>query len=134
MLTKVNDQEFSLSLSLVMLIFWHDPRLEFLPTNVTLLPVDSSFVDKIWIPDVQIGPLISMSRKQSFNGHLPGMFGVSLLHSTYLNSLMFSELVVRERQANYVPNNLAGKKTLTLVKEIDLELACEMDFYQYPLY
>ena len=46
---------------------------------------------------------------------------------------MFSELVVRERQANYVPKNLAGKKTLTLVKEIDLELACEMDFYQYPL-
>ena len=46
---------------------------------------------------------------------------------------MFSELVVRERQANYAPNNLAGKKTLTLVKEIDLELACEMDFYQYPL-
>lgn len=72
-LTKVNDRDFSLSLSLVVLLFWFDPRLEFLPaTNATLFPVDIALAEKIWVPDIEIVPLISLTKKQSLQGTRPG--------------------------------------------------------------
>ena len=73
-LTKVNDRDFTLSLSLVVMLIWHDPRLEFLPTNSTIFPVDTALAEKIWVPDIEIGPIKSIARKQSFQGYRPGIF------------------------------------------------------------
>ena len=69
-LSRVNDKEFTLSLTLALLVFWYDPRLEFVNLNNTpdFFGLESYWNDQIWVPDATIGPLKSMTVLESLQG------------------------------------------------------------------
>ena len=71
-LSRVNEKEFTISLTMALLVFWDDPRLEFVNLNLNNTPdifgLESYWNDKIWVPDATIGPLKSMTALESLQG------------------------------------------------------------------
>ena len=70
-MSRVNDKEFTLSLTLALLVFWYDPRIEFVNRNNTpdfFGLMESYWNDQIWLPDATIGPLKSMTALESLQG------------------------------------------------------------------
>ena len=55
---NVNDRDFSITLNGFFLVRWRDPRLIIenvdFEENESLIPVDVSLVDSIWMPDIEI--------------------------------------------------------------------------------
>ena len=55
---NVNDRDFSITLNGFFLVRWRDPRLIIenvdFGENESLIPVDVSLVDSIWMPDIEI--------------------------------------------------------------------------------
>jgi hypothetical protein len=49
---EVNDQLFTVSLTMYFRVAWQDPRILSPPTDNPHIPIALSFLDHLWVPDI----------------------------------------------------------------------------------
>ena len=73
---EINDIEFTLSFSMYFGVRWEEPRLIANSSNEIYVPVDISFFDELWVPDVYIYHLKQIRRYKIFTD-FAGLFVVN---------------------------------------------------------
>ncbi len=115
---EVDDLKFTVKFAMYLGVRWQDPRLiKVRPSNLTYEPVDLSFFDHIWIPDLYFYHLKEISTLKVFTTFA----GDHKLSMTFQNQSLFPGLFV------------ANQSGFFFSKELHVTFWCPMRFEKYPL-
>ena len=73
-LRKVDQKEFTLSLTWIWMISWIDERLNLTTKNAPFVPVTEAVENKLWTPYLEISPVKSIRKLPELHKQRPGLF------------------------------------------------------------
>ena len=72
-LRKVDQKEFTLSLTWIWMISWTDERLNLTTKNAPFVPVTEAVENKLWTPYLEISPVKSIRKLPELHKQRPGL-------------------------------------------------------------